>query len=495
MKLIKFNLQRIIKLFRQRKMKSPTIDTPMRIGLTSICLSLSMIISFASSPLKEVVIEGKVINYSDTSAKTITAIECNPWSEISSRHAVKIDSAGNFKTFVNMPYGHNFTIYYDKTFFCQYAEPGDSIYMVIDGNDINSGAKYSGTRAELNNEFGRAYARLFTTFFSEEPPSGQIDKEEYLKVFTNIHSNNLANINKYADSVGMSSEAKNLLAQSALFSLANSALSHDDETPEKVLSFFADSIFGLDEEANLKEMMFPFHLNAYLWRLEEVVKPDSVTQMVEAIISRHPKSLNRDIMLAMYLKDMHEGVSVPELSRDLFHNAGIYELLYGHQNEDEFLPQIKDSQGSIYEWVNGMPTESKYTNLTELLCKEFADKIIYLDLWATWCGPCIAANQSLPEVANFFKDRNIVFVSVALKSDFERWKKHANGRPTNCKDYFIKHDDDAEQIMSSFKLNSGFPAFRIIGKDAKIIDSNPPHPNSATIYDTLTEILSQSQYQ
>lgn len=452
-----------------------------------ICLVFDFI-SFASNPLKEVVIEGEIINYSDKSAKTITAIDCNPWNEISSRNAVEIDSSGHFKTHVNIPFGHNFTIYYDRTFFCQYAEPGDTIYMVIDANNLKSGAKYSGTNGEFNNEYGKAYAKLFNTFFAEEPPTGLMDKEEYLKIFKSLHSRNLVNIDHYADSVGMSHDVKWLLAQSSLFGMANYALDHRDDTPEKVLSFFNDSIFGLDAENNLKEMMFPAHLNAYLLRLEAVVKPDSAIQMIDAVKSRHPKSLNRDIMLAMYLKDISDDEELPILSRDIFHDENIYKLLFDKTDVMQSLPEIPGAIGSIYEWENGVPVVSKYNNLTDLLSKEFAGKIVYLDLWASWCGPCIAANKSLPEVANFFNDKNIVFVSVAMRSDYEKWKKHANGLPANCKNFFITDNDDAELIMSKYGMY-GFPAFRIIGKDSKIINSNPPSPNSPAIYDTLSEVL------
>lgn len=434
-----------------------------------------------------VIISGKIINMTDESAKVITAIDCNPWDNKQSRHAVKIDSIGQFNTYVNIPYGHNFTIYYNRSFFCQYAEPGDSLFITIDAANLKSGAHYSGSHEKLNNEYGKAYADLFHISFIDLP-SGQMPKEEYLDHLKKANSGLEATLNHYADSIGMGEGSKDLMKRSFLFSLANSALDHKDETPERVLEFFENSIFGLDDKENLKEMMFPYHLYAYLDRLEEVVKPDSAMQMIDAITARHPKSLNRDVMIGIYLKRYDERNNIPKLSRELFDDSQIYGLLYDGETAGNSLPNTQLPDGNIYEFKNGEINKCDYTSLTELLKKEFNGKVVYLDMWATWCGPCIQANKSLPEVADFFKDEDIVFVSVAMKSDIDRWKKLVSGTPDNCMLYFIKSDDDAEYIMSKFGMR-GFPTYRIIGRNSEILNQDPPRPNSPAIYDTLLEIL------
>lgn len=146
--------------------------------------------------------------------------------------------------------------------------------------------------------------------------------------------------------------------------------------------------------------------------------------------------------------------------------------------------------GKILEFRNGEVSDCSQTSLTDLLIKEFKGKIVYLDLWAAWCGPCIESNKSLPEVADYFKDKNkdIVFVSVAMSSDFDKWKKLVDGHPENCRDFFIKSGADAELIMSAFGMN-GFPAYRIINSDSEIINSKPPRPNNSAIYEYILKLL------
>ncbi len=448
---------------------------------------VSFIVKAECDPAWRVIISGKVINMTDKSAKVITAINCNPWSDKISRHAVEIDSAGQFDTYVEIPFGHNFTIHYDRNFFCQYAEPGDSLFLTIDASNLKSGARYSGSHARLNNEYGKVYADIFSKSFVELP-SGEMPKEEYLDNFKKICSGLEDILNNYADSVEIGNETKDLMRRSLLFGAANYALDHKDKTPERVLEFFEDPIFGLNDEDNLREMMFPYHLSAYLNRLERVVCPDTISQMIDAIVERHPKSLNRDVMLAMLLKESDEGDGYPKISQELFANPDIYNMLYGQTANNELLPDEKPMDGNILELSNGEVINSRYATLTELLKKEFIGKIVYLDLWATWCGPCIESNKPMPEVADFFKDKDIVFVSVAMSSDIDKWMNLVSGHPENCRDFFINSEADAELIMSAFGMN-GFPAYRIISNDSEIINPNPPRPNNSAIYECLLKLL------
>lgn len=223
-----------------------------------------------------------------------------------------------------------------------------------------------------------------------------------------------------------------------MFNVANGAIEHKDKSAQRELEFLESPIFGLDDEDNLREMMFPFHLQEYLNKLTEVLKPDSISQLIDAIAERHPKSLNRDVMLAKLLKDEYDGNDHAIIARKLFTDSGVFEMIYGNKTENSKLPDIGLFEGSICEFKHGTITDSGYTNLVELIRREFEGKMVYLDFWATWCGPCIEANKSLPEVAEFFKDKDVAFVSVALKSDFDKWGKLVRRHPETCKDYFIK---------------------------------------------------------
>jgi peroxiredoxin len=49
-------------------------------------------------------------------------------------------------------------------------------------------------------------------------------------------------------------------------------------------------------------------------------------------------------------------------------------------------------------------------------------KVVLLDFWATWCGPCREALPHLRDVAKKFQGQPLVVLSVSLDSDEDKWK-------------------------------------------------------------------------
>ena len=54
--------------------------------------------------------------------------------------------------------------------------------------------------------------------------------------------------------------------------------------------------------------------------------------------------------------------------------------------------------------------------------KDFKGKYVYIDVWATWCGPCCKEIPSLKKLEKKMEKKKIVFVSLSCDKDVAVWK-------------------------------------------------------------------------
>lgn len=50
-------------------------------------------------------------------------------------------------------------------------------------------------------------------------------------------------------------------------------------------------------------------------------------------------------------------------------------------------------------------------------------KVLILDFWASWCGPCRFANKHLAKLYSKYKDKGLEILSVSLDDELKDWKK------------------------------------------------------------------------
>jgi thiol-disulfide isomerase/thioredoxin len=119
---------------------------------------------------------------------------------------------------------------------------------------------------------------------------------------------------------------------------------------------------------------------------------------------------------------------------------------------------------------------------------DFRDKIIYLDLWASWCGPCINTFRTkTPEFETKLREKeDVVLMYISIDEKEEPWRNYLSKNPMRGVHLFAGKGFQAE-IMQYFKV-WGIPRYLIIGKDNKIIDVNAPRPG-----DEAFEVLSKIQ--
>lgn len=111
-------------------------------------------------------------------------------------------------------------------------------------------------------------------------------------------------------------------------------------------------------------------------------------------------------------------------------------------------------------------------------------KYVYIDVWATWCKPCLAEIPALKKLEEEFGDLiHFVSISIDKKDKHEAWKKMVNQK--QLKGVQLYADNDWESaFVQDFGID-GIPRFILIDPKGKVLKpdaSRPSNPKTKELF-------------
>jgi len=116
-------------------------------------------------------------------------------------------------------------------------------------------------------------------------------------------------------------------------------------------------------------------------------------------------------------------------------------------------------------------------------------KYVYIDVWATWCGPCRGEIPFLKTVEEKYKGKNIEFVSISVDEDknHDKWKNFVTDKQLGGIQ-LIADKNWASDFIRAFNINS-IPRFILIDPQGVVIDADASRPSSPGLVTQLDTLL------
>ena len=163
------------------------------------------------------------------------------------------------------------------------------------------------------------------------------------------------------------------------------------------------------------------------------------------------------------------------------YNTGI--TLLKDQKDKEYITGLYDKHKRLIPGTDAIDCELTTPEGKTLKLSDLYGKVLYLDIWATWCGPCCEEIPYMEKLAEHFKnDKRVELISISIDAKKKEWlNKLAKDKP-QWKQFLCGDFTDKYGI-------TGIPCFLMIDKFGKLITMQAPKPSEENCIEFIKEHL------
>ena len=115
------------------------------------------------------------------------------------------------------------------------------------------------------------------------------------------------------------------------------------------------------------------------------------------------------------------------------------------------------------------------------------NKLIFVDLYSTWCGPCIQESPAFAALSEKYKDKDIVFIQLSTDNSRKTWLSYLKQKESVVPQF---NSVDNEGLRVNWQIKY-IPRFILIDKEFNIVESFAPRPSDPEIVKSLDTLIEE----
>lgn len=440
-------------------------------------------------------VEGQVAL--DSGAGKLVTLRVPDLTEVSGTRAVSdyLDAEGRFRFEVDMPCPAKMFLQYGDGQVVCYLYPDDTLRVAFRSADFDpdSDSEYASVKFGENRS-GRASRHLFVfNKLRRETPrpatDAPTDLASWIAFLRGKDSADRATLDRYVAAEHPSPEVEEILRRGignlyAGYTWQGYAFGNGPVRPDQVRELHRTVGFPMTDDRNFVD------LSSYRYALYQTMQSyvfsdtsslrtnrEKLVCALDSIRAEYPASLSRDVMCLNVYVDVARGNQTPELY------ARIYPL------RDRYIgsPLVRALVPAPEEVARNAERAERGLNLYELELKEperfigeiFAPyrgtgKVLYVDVWATWCRPCRGEMPHSLKLHEALKGKPVEFIYICIDSERAEWEKAKTDLGIAGSGKHILLSADEGNILRYRMGFSGVPTYWVVDKEGRVRDGNLP---------------------
>lgn len=403
---------------------------------------------------------------------------------------IYLSKDGSFTDTMNLDRDY-YRISHGDEFTDAFLKPGDNLYFTLDTKMFDESVKYKGVGENENNYLAQKVLlseklELLDNMtviggydekkFLESVDSAAALKNELLKGFVlekefaaaekkDIEFTQLDNIASYEMYHGYIKHNEDFKVSESYPDAFKNFNFNDDSSVKnelylKLLSdFFSKQAYKQIREDSTRNFLMEFS-NAVLERVQSTIVRNGLGRL---IVEDGLKSGNDLKVSYAAIKKLISDKDVQASLDEKF--AMLSKLQKGNTSPDFSLQDIKGKTFSL---------------------SDFKGKVVYIDVWATWCGPCKAEMPFMKKIQEDLKGKDVAFIGICAWDKQENWKKYIEENKMQGTQLFAP--DRALPFLKEYDIK-GIPRFILLDKEGKIVEADAARPSDPQLKAKIESLL------
>ena len=364
-----------------------------------------------------------------------------------------------------------------------YLKPTDELVISFDAQKFDETLSYTGEGSEANN-YLVAKGKLQLERKKDTDKFYEGNENDYKKKILLLQKE-IKELLAEVSSKSFKKEEEKNLRYGYLFDIYNYPNMMKFNFGKKVTvpeSFFSE-LKGVNFDNAAKYLKYPNYkyLAGNKWKkeVENAGSFEEMSDIIQTIRSKH-------IFVDVIINSFYRIADTPEKSKMHF------KLIEKFVPNQEFIKKAKEEYEKVKSTSNGKKAPNFKFNDRDGKSVElvsFKGKYVLIDIWATWCVPCLKQVPYLKKFKKKYHDKNIVFVGISVddKDEHNLWKETLDKKNMGGVQLFADKSFESD-FIDAFGVAS-IPRFILISPEGTIVESHFSKPSHKITEDKLDALL------